>query len=70
MKETDIRRKLAEVIWNLRREGKSSQIFNRHKNSQPFRIYVASYLLGVTKGLGANEETTKQIERIIGILDE
>ena len=61
---------LALVLRQLRNEAESKQVFVKHQNTRAYRLYAASYLMGVARGLFASPETKKQIERIIGISND
>ena len=65
--ETEKRQILANVLKNLRDGCPSKLIFNKNYNSKDFRIYAASYLMGVMRGLSVSAATRIQVERIIGI---
>jgi len=68
MKKEDKKRKiLADTLRNLRDEASSKRIFNTNHNTAYFRIYAASYLMGVMKGLSVSAKTQNQVEQIIGI---
>jgi len=66
-KEVKKRKILANILKNLRNEAPSKRIFNRNYNTADFRIYAASYLMGVMRGLSVSAKTRNQIERIMGI---
>ena len=65
--ETEKRQILANVLKKLRNEATSKRIFNNNHNTAAFRIYAASYLMGVKRGLSVSVKTQNQVERIIGI---
>jgi len=65
--ETEKRQILTNILKNLRNEAPSKRIFNRNHNTADFRIYAASYLMGVMRGLSVSTKTRNQVERIIGI---
>jgi len=66
-KEAKKRNILAGILKNLRDEASSKRIFSTNHNTAYFRIYAASYLMGVMKGLTVSAKTQNQVERIIGI---
>jgi len=66
-KEVKKRKILADTLINLRDEASSKRIFNKNHNTAYFRIYAASYLMGVMRGLSVSARTRNQVERIIGI---
>jgi len=66
-KEAKKRKILADTLRNLRDEASSKRIFNPNHNTAYFRIYAASYLMGVMKGLLVSTKTQSQVKRIIGI---
>jgi len=66
-KEAKKRKILADTLRNLRDEAPSKRIFNPNHNTAYFRIYAASYLMGVMKGLTVSTKTQNQVEQIIGI---
>jgi len=66
-KEAKKRKILADTLRNLRNEASSKRIFNKNYNQEDFRMYAASYLMGVIRGLSVSTKTRNQIERIIGI---
>ena len=65
--EAEKRQILANVLRKLRNEATSKHIFNTNHNTADFRIYAASYLMGVKRGLSVSDKTQNQIKRIIGI---
>jgi len=67
--KTEIEKKqiLANILRKLRNEATSKRIFNNNYNTAAFRIYAASYLMGVMRGLSVSAKTRNQVERIIGI---
>lgn len=65
--EIEKRQILANILKNLRNEAASKRIFNKNYNQEDFRMYAASYLMGVIRGLSVSTKTRNQIERIIGI---
>ena len=65
--EAEKRQILPNVLRKLRNEATSKRIFNNNHNTADFRIYAASYLMGVKRGLSVSVKTQNQVERIIGI---
>ena len=66
-KEAKKRKILADTLRNLRNEASSKRIFNKNHNTAYFRIYAASYLMGVMEGLSVSTKTQSQVKQIIGI---
>jgi len=65
--ETEKRQVIADVLKNLRDTTQSKRIFNPNYNTVDFRMYAASYLMGLIRGLSVSTKTQNQVERIIGI---
>ena len=65
--EAEKRQILANVLKKLRNEATSKRIFNNGHNTAAFRIYAASYLMGVLLGLSVSANTRNQVKQIIGI---